>query len=260
MSKAGGWFAFLVVFGTAADSQAQTQDRWTAPFGGTWTARFTAMSEYEYRGISLTERQPAVQATVGYNLPIVRDRLDLYLEVWGGNVHFSPAVSTEVTASASLVFHGFDNRLNVWFSFSRYSYPESPTELAYNYNEFYLWAGYDFGILQLAGSVGYAPRYFADAGAAWYKEAELSVPLGFLPFGKALGLKAFASLGNQYIERYLINGLPTDNYWDWEIGLRARLYQVDFALSYVDTSLDVAGCSNSRNCEGRVIFKMSKTF
>jgi uncharacterized protein (TIGR02001 family) len=264
MSKAGGWLAFLAVFGTAAgiqaEAQGQARERWTAPFGGTWSAKFTIMSEYAYRGISLTERQPGVQASIGYDLPLVQDRLDLYLETWGGNVHFSPAASTELTASASLVFRGFDNRLNVWFSFSRYNYLESPPELAYNYNEFYLWAGYDFGVLQLAGAVSYSPRYFADGGAAWYKAGELAVPLGFVPFGRDLGLKAFASLGNQYIERYVTSGLPGDNYWDWEIGLRARLFELDLALSYVDTSLDVAGCGNSRNCEGRVIFKMSKTF
>jgi uncharacterized protein (TIGR02001 family) len=271
MSKAGGGLAFpivfavvfAVVFGTATGLQAQatqTRDRWAAPFGGTWSAKFTAMSEYAYRGISLTERQPAVQASLSYTRPIVPETLDLALEVWGGNVRFAPQASTEVTASASLVLHGFDNKLAVWFSFSRYSYLESPPELGYNYNEFYLWAGYDFGVLQLAGAVAYAPNYYANAGAAWYKSAELTVPLAIRPFGRDIGLKAFASLGNQYIERYYTNGYLTDNFWDWEIGLRARLWEVDVALSYVDTNLDAVGCSNSLNCEGRVVIKMSKTF
>jgi uncharacterized protein (TIGR02001 family) len=282
MSKAGGWLAFPVVFGLAGGLQAQTQiqgqtraqsptqapaetpaqksDLWAAPFGGTWSARLTAMSDYSYRGISLTERQPAVQARVSYTRPIVPETLDLVLEVWGGNVRFAPQVSTELTASASLVLHGFDNRLAIWFSFSRYSYPESAPELKYNYNEFYLWAGYDFGVLQLAGTLAYAPNYYADGGAAWYKSVETTVPLGFLPFGREIGLKAFASLGNQYIERYFTNGYLSDNYWDWEIGLRARFWQVDVALSYIDTNLDPAGCSNSCNCEARVVIKMSKTF
>jgi len=271
MSKAGGWLAAPVVFGMAvglpaqaeAQIQAQTQatqDRWIAPLGGTWSARFTAMSEYAYRGVSLTERQPGVQASVSYSRPLVPQTLDLVLEAWGGNVRFSPQVATELTASASLVLHGFDNRLAVWFSFSRYNYLEAPPELHYSYNEFYLWAGYDFGVAQLAGAVAWSPSYYADGGAAWYKSAELTVPLGFLPFGRELGLKGFASLGNQYIERYFTSGYLSDNYWDWEIGLRARLWQVDVALSYVDTNLDPVGCSNSRNCEARVVFKISKTF
>jgi uncharacterized protein (TIGR02001 family) len=270
MSKAGGFAAFLVVFGlvvfaAAAGSHAQDhdrdQDRWAAPFGGTWSAKFTAMSEYSFRGISLTERQPGAQATIGYTLPIVPEKLDLYLEAWGGNVRFAPAVSTEVTASASLVFHGFADKLTVWLQASRYNYPESAPELGYNYNEFGVWASWDFGPVLFDASVYWAPQYFAFAGNAWYKEAEVTVPLTFIRLGKDFRLKAFALAGNQYIERYINNGLPGDNYWNWEIGLRLRYgASTELTLSYVDTNLDVAGCSNSRNCDARVIAKLSRTF
>ena len=262
MRRTGGVAAFLAVFGVAADVHAQVQDkdRWNAPLGGTWSAKFTVMSEYAYRGVSLTEREPGVQATIGYTLPIVPDRLDLYLETWGGNVRFSPAASTELTASASLVFYGFDRKLNVWLSASRYNYLESPAELGYNYNEFSLWAAYDFGDFAVDAGLSWAPEYYAFSGNSWYKEAEVTVPLRFIRLGGDFQLKAFASIGNQYIERYFNNGLPGDNYWNWEIGLRAQLKSVLVTLSYVDTSLDVAGCSNSRNCEGRVIAKMTKTF
>jgi uncharacterized protein (TIGR02001 family) len=262
MSKAGGVAACLVIFGAAAtvNAQAQDKDRWNAPLGGTWSAKFTVMSEYAYRGVSLTEREPGVQATIGYTRQIVPDKLDLYLETWGGNVRFAPAAATELTASASLVFHGFDRKLNVWLSASRYNYIESPPELGYNYNEFSLWAGYDFGAFTADASLCWAPEYYAFSGNGWYKEAEVTVPLPFIRLGGDLQFKAFASIGNQYIERSLNNGLASDNYWNWEIGLRAQLRSLLLTLSYVDTSLDVAGCGNSRNCEGRVIAKMTKTF
>ena len=259
MRKAEGLAAFLVVFGAAAELRAQDTDRWNAPLGGTWSARFTVMSEYAYRGVSLTEREPAVQATIGYTLPLVPDTLDLYLEAWGGNVHFAPAASTELTASASLVFHGLDRKLDVWLSASRYNYLESPPELGYNYNEFGLWAGYDFGPFAADVSLYWAPQYFALAGNSWYREAEVTAPLAFVRLGD-FQFKAFASIGNHYIERYLESGLPRDNYWNWEIGLRAQFHSLLLTLSYVDTNLDVAGCSNSGNCEGRVIAKMTKTF
>jgi uncharacterized protein (TIGR02001 family) len=258
MRKAGGFAAFfLLVFGAAG---SHAQDRWAAPFGGTWSAKFTAMSEYSFRGISLTERQPGGQATIGYTLPIA-EKLDLYLEAWGGNVRFAPAVSTEITASASLVFHGFADKLTVWLSASRYNYPESAPGLGYNYNEFGVWAGYDCGSVRLDASVYWTPQYYAFSGNAWYKEAEVTVPLKFIRLGKDFRLKAFALAGNQYVERYLNNGLPGDNYWNWEIGLRLRYgASTELTLSYVDTNLDVAGCSNTRNCEARVIAKLSKTF
>ncbi|HYD04086.1 MAG TPA: TorF family putative porin, partial [Reyranella sp.] len=134
MSKAAAWTMFLAVAGMAADVRAQ--DRWMAPFGGTWSATVAVLSDYSFRGISLTDRQPAVQAGLGYDLPLVPDRFHLYLEAWGANVSFSPDFSTELTASASAIFYGFDRRLAVELSFSRYSYLEAPPELGANYNEF----------------------------------------------------------------------------------------------------------------------------
>ena len=93
-----------------------------------------------------------------------------------------------------------------------------------------------------------------------YKDAEITVPLGFLPFGKDLGLKAFGSVGNLYMEHYAHQRPARRQLLVLGDRTRARVFQLDLALSYVDTSLDVAGCDNSRNCEGRVVFKMSKTF
>jgi uncharacterized protein (TIGR02001 family) len=204
--------------------------------------------------------KPGVQAVVGWTRPLVADTLDLHLEAYGANVRFAPEVSTEITTTASLILHGFGNRLTTWFSFARYIYPEAPAELGYSYNELTLWASWDFGRFALAGTLGYAPDYYAHSGAGWYKAAELSVPLGFVPHGNDIGLKAFASLGNQYVERFRRDGLRQNNYWNWEVGLGARVYGVDLTLSYVDTDLEIAGCADTRNCEGRVVFKMSRTF
>jgi uncharacterized protein (TIGR02001 family) len=197
---------------------------------------------------------------VGWTRPIVADTLELYLEAYGANVRFAPEVSAEITTTASLILHGFGNRLNTSFSFARYIYPEAPAELGYSYNELTLWADWNFGPFALAGTLAYAPDFYARSGAGWYKAAKLSAPLGFVPHGAEIGLKAFASIGNQYVERFRRDGLRQNNYWNWEVGLTARVYRVDLTLSYVDTDLEVTGCGNTLNCEGRVVFKMSKTF
>jgi uncharacterized protein (TIGR02001 family) len=262
MSKAAGGLAFLAVLGMAAALHAQDRaaERWTAPFGGTWSAGLMGVSDYAYRGISLTERQPGLQAVVGWTRPIVADTLDLYLEAYGATVRFAPQVSTEITTTASLILHGFGNRLSTWFSVARYLYPGTPAALGYSYNELTLWANWDFGPFALAGTVSYAPDYYAHSGAGWYKGAGLSLPLAFVPHGKDIGLRAFASIGNQYVERFRRDSLRQNNYWTWEFGLTARVYRLDLTLSYVDTDLDVTGCGNTRNCEGRVVFKVGRTF
>jgi hypothetical protein len=40
----------------------------------------------------------------------------------------------------------------------------------------------------------------------------------------------------------------------------ANVYGGDLSLSYVDTNIDVAGCSNTLNCQGRNIFGVWKNF
>lgn len=238
--------------------QDQAGDRWIAPFGGTWSARFTGMSDYSFRGISLSEGRPAVQAAASYDVPIVKDSLHLNLEAWGGNVSFTPGVSTELTASASAVLYGFDRRFSLWLSFSRYNYLESAPELGYNYNDFSVYASWDFGVAQLAGSVNFSPNYYGNAGHAWYKQAELAVPL---PLGRNnLQFVLFGSLGNLQVDRYLNAGMTGDTYWDWEIGVRALFHGFELTASYVDTNLDYAGCNNSSYCQARVILKLSKIF
>jgi hypothetical protein len=38
------------------------------------------------------------------------------------------------------------------------------------------------------------------------------------------------------------------------------VYSFDFAVAYIDTNLDVASCANTRNCEPRIVFTLSKSF
>jgi hypothetical protein len=38
------------------------------------------------------------------------------------------------------------------------------------------------------------------------------------------------------------------------------VYGFDMTVAYVDTSLDVASCANTRNCEARIVFTLSKSF
>ena len=86
------------------------------------------------------------------------------------------------------------------------------------------------------------------------------MPLRFLPHAGDIGLRLFGLVGNQYIERFRRESLRQNNYWNWEVGLAARVYRLDLSLSYVDTDLDVESCGNTRNCAGRFDFKISRSF
>jgi uncharacterized protein (TIGR02001 family) len=255
MARIAGWLISLVLLGAAAEVRAQ--DAWKGPFGGTWSTTFAFASEYSYRGVSQTDRKPAVQFTLGYEIPIVGKDVLLYLETFGTNVSL-PSAATEVDVSATLKFFVLERKLSLDLVYARFNYLEAAAGLHYDYDEFSVVLGYDFTGFQLYGAIRYNPNYFQDSGSAWYKWIQATVPL--FKIKDKISVKAFGSVGNQYIERFANTALPSDNYWDWEIGLKGRVYGVNLSLSYVDTSLDVAGCGGTLNCQGRALFKLSKAF
>ena len=153
-----------------------------------------------------------------------------------------------------------DDKLTFDLGYIRYNYLGAPADLFYDFNEFGLVVGYDFGVAQLQGAVRYSPNFFANSGVAWYKWAQLSVPLSFININENVAFKVFGTIGNQYVQRFANYGIPSNNYWDWQLGLTATVWGVDLTIAYVDTNVDVNGCLGSQNCAARAIFTISKTF
>ena len=118
--------------------------------------------------------------------------------------------------------------------------PALPADLFFDFNEFSLVVGYDFGVAQVSGAVRYSPNFFANSGIAWYKWGQVTVPLTFINFNENVTFKVFGTVGNQYVERFTNYGIGYNNYWDWQIGIGATVYGFDLSVAYVDTNLDVA--------------------
>lgn len=246
-----------------ATAPAPEKETWQGPFGGTFTAGFAVLNDYSYRGISQTQREIAVQANLGYETPAFSETVPLsaYVGAWGSSVNFpGTGTAAEIDLLAGLKLKTFQDKLSFDLGYIRYNYLGAPADLFYDFNEFGLLVGYDFGVAQLSAAVRYSPNFFANSGTAWYKWAQAIVPLPFLYVNDDISFKAFASIGNQYVERFANYGIPADNYWDWQIGLTVTLYGFDLSAAYTDTNIDVAGCANTQNCQGRVIVGISKTF
>ena len=187
--------------------------------------------------------------------------LSVYVGAWGSNVNF---IGTGTTAEIDLLtgfrLKALDDKLTFDLGYIRYNYLGAPANLSFDFNEFGLVAGYDFGIVQLSAAVRYSPNFFANSGIAWYKWGQAVVPLPFINFNENVSFKVFGTIGNQSVERFTNYGIGNNNYWDWQIGLTATVYGFDLSVAYVDTNLDVAGCANTMNCDARAIFTVSKTF
>ena len=246
---------------TAAPPEKET---WKAPFGGTFTATFAFATDYSYRGISQTQRQVAVQPAFTYETPTVSENVALsaYVGAWGSNVYFgntNPTIA-EIDVIAGLRLKALEGKLTGDLGYIRYNYLGAPSDLFYDFNEFGLVLGYDFGVAQIQGAVRYSPNFFANSGIAWYKWGQLSVPLSFIKLNENVSFKLFGTLGNQYVERFTNYGIGNNNYWDWQIGFTATVYGVDLTIAYIDTNLDVPYCANTMNCDARAVFTISKTF
>jgi uncharacterized protein (TIGR02001 family) len=237
-------------------------ESWKGPFGGTFTANFTFATDYSFRGISQTARQVAVQPSFGYDTPTIgHDDLVVgaYVGVWGSNF-VSQGSSVEVDLLTGLRGTALNEKLSFDLGFFRYNYLGAPADLYYDFSEFGLVVGYDFGFVQMKAALYYSPNFYANSGEAWYKWGQIALPLRFIHVNENVAFRLFGSLGNQYVERYAKYEISADNYWDWQIGLAATVYGFDMTVAYVDTSLDVASCANTRNCEARIVFTLSKSF
>ena len=236
---------------------------WKGPFGGTFTAGIAVLNEYSYRGISQTQRQVAVQAAFGYETAPVSEKVPLsaYVSAWGSNVNFpGTGASVEIDLNAGLRLKALDDKLTFDLGYIRYNYLGAPENLYFDFNEFGLVAGYDFGVAQLQAAIRYSPNFFANSGNAWYKWGQITVPLPFLRVNENIAFKVFGNVGNQYVERFTNYGIPNDNYWDWQAGVVVNVYGFDLSAVYTGTNLSVQDCLGTQNCASRVIIGISKTF
>jgi uncharacterized protein (TIGR02001 family) len=243
--------------------KATEKETWKGPFGGTFTAGFAILNDYSYRGISQTTNDIAVQPSLGYETPTLSANVPIsaYVGAWGSNVNYPGTGTTaEIDLLTGLRARTLGDKLTLDLGYIRYSYLSAPSSLFYDFNEFGLVATYDFGVATVGGAVRYSPNFFANSGMAWYKQATVAVPMPFIKVNENVSFKAFASLGNQYVERYANYAIGADNYWDWQIGLTVTVYGIDLTAAYTDTNLDVQNCGNTYNCQGRVILSVGKTF
>ena len=131
-----------------------------------WSGSVAVVSDYRYRGVSLSDNDPAVQATVNYD-----DRSGLYAGAFLSNVRFAFASGQELQA---LPFIGY-----VWQLPSGVS-----GDAGVNYSVFTRTHGYDYPEIysgfasgNWSGRLHYTPRYFGRFGDAVYGELNYAQPV-----------------------------------------------------------------------------------
>lgn len=222
--------AALVLLATAAAAQAEV------------TGTVTVTSDYNWRGVTQTAQDPALQGSIDYS----RDS-GFYAGAWASNVDFGDCCDENVEVDLYTGFRGGEDV--TWdVGFVYYYYPGAE---GLDFPEVYAGLGYKW----LSGKLSYSSDFANTSEQAWYFEGNASYEL---PANFGLQAHLGYSTGDGIDAAYGQN-----SYYDWAIGVSYALKNFDLSLKYVDGSdlktLDGTPGDVSSS-EGVVIFSASTTF
>ena len=201
------------------------------------------VSDYDFRGISLSAKDPALQGSIDWAA-----ENGFYVGAWGSNLDYGPGVDGDIEidlyagyAGETEAGLGWDVGL-VWYAYPGSDdisdYPELYGALSYKWFELKQWYSND-----LSGS---------DEDG-FYTEGNASFEL---PANFGLNLHLGYSYGDAF------DGGA--EYMDYSVGVGYTLGNFDLELKYVDTDIDrdhpFHTTDDVFSAEGRVIFGVSTTF
>jgi uncharacterized protein (TIGR02001 family) len=224
--------AAIVLVATAATAHAEV------------TGTVTATTDYDFRGITQTSQDPALQGSIDY----AHDS-GFYAGVWGSNVDFGDCCDENIEIDLYAGFSGGEEF--VWdVGYVYYTYPgadEYPGASDIDYGEFFG----ELGWKMLSGKIWYSPSFFESSADAWYYEANANFEL---PANFGLGLHAGYSDGDYWGD---------NNYVDWSVGVTYTISHFNLGLKWVDGS-DYEPGNNTHDdvnsSDARAIFSVSTTF
>lgn len=206
------------------------------------TGTVGVVSDYDFRGISLSAKDPALQGSIDWSA-----ESGFYLGAWASNIDYGPGVDGDIELDLIAGFAGetegglgWDVGL-VWYVYPGADdiddYPELYAGLSYKWFDVKQWYSNDVGGTDLDG-------FYTEANAGFE-----------LPAGFGLSLH----LGYNYGDAF-----DDTEYLDYSIGVGYTLGNFDLELKYVDNDLSSGDflyeTGDVFNSEGRVIFGVSTTF
>ncbi|MDP2323463.1 MAG: TorF family putative porin, partial [Gammaproteobacteria bacterium] len=168
-----------------------------------FSSTITLTSDYDFRGVTQTEQDPALQAS----LDLAFDN-GIYAGLWASNVDFGDDTHSDVEVDILAGFAGsITEELGYDVGATYYSYYDDGDDI--DYGEIY--AGLDYQILST--KLWYAPDYVNSSDSAYYLEANLEG--GSLPWE----LGWLVHLGYSGGDFWDSSENELDEYYDWAVGL-----------------------------------------
>lgn len=219
--------AVLALGAAAATAQAEV------------SSTITLASDYDFRGITQTARDPALQASLDWST-----ESGFYLGAWASNVDFGDGTESEFELDLIGGLAGnFTDDFGYDLGLARYNYFDDGDDI--DYTEYY------FGLSYQAFSVKYwySSDFVNSGDAANYLEANADFPL---PNDFTLALHVGRSSGDFWGD---------DKYTDYSIGVAKTVGNFDLGLKWVDGSdfkpgVDIGDANSS---ESKVVFTIATT-
>jgi uncharacterized protein (TIGR02001 family) len=181
------------------------------------TGSITAVTDYRFRGVSLSDKKPAIQPTININ-----HESGFYVGTWASNLSDTP---TYDQAEIDL-YAGFTKELASGTTLDAavvyYYYPKGSGDS--DYFEPYISLAHTIGPVTAKAGAHWAPSQNATGNQDLiYLYGQLSAAIPDSP------ITLTAKVGNQ--------DLGTSSYWDWSLGASiAASDKVSIGLNYVDAS------------------------
>ena len=206
------------------------------------SANVALASDYPFRGVSQTDRDPAIQG--GFD---VAWENGFYIGTWSSNVSFG-SVSQELD-----LYAGYSGEINENVSFDinyvRFEYPGDGANLDYNeYGGSLSFSDFTVGII-------YSDEYFnLNDVTWWYPYAEYSLSL---PNDASLDFHVGWSLVDDNSAGDWVAAFDEEEVFDYSVTYTIPLGGVDVGIGVVGTDADDSACDKA--CEFRPVLSLSKS-
>lgn len=223
------------------------------------------VSDYRFRGWSQTNTEAAIQG--GFDVDFGSG---FSAGVWGSSIDFGgvgDSMELDLYAGYGSSFGEGDNEVSYDFGYIYYGYPGADEVMLsdtnkpeYDYQEIYANIGYR----GLTAGLAYSDDYWLESGEFIYFSVgyERELPAGF-NLALHYGYNDFDVAGDDSNADAAARAFLGDNessYSDWSIGVSKEIFTLNADLSYVDTDVSKEACFETDNCDGSLVFSLSKEF
>lgn len=213
-----------------------------------FSANVSMATDYRFRGWSQTDTSPAIQG--GFDMS---HSSGFYAGVWGSNVDFAKSMELDYYVGFATDVSE-DVAIDVGYLY--YDYPGTPD--VDDYQEIY--GSVSFSDITLG--LNYSDDYYFETGKFFYLYADYSISLPEdFSLSFHLGHNDFdRSSSNADAGENVFLGNNADSYLDYSIGISKEFSGIELGLTWIDTDLSDGECAgSSSNCEGAVVFSISKS-